>query len=207
MEFIFMNLILWYHYNSTNSILLVTVQLTPSCYLSGCASTSSQPDNMFCNGGSSSAMTNGTSTGHQTMRLANDASVLAGRTDISPSILSTQNSHMRRPNGINGTAIKSEPSYSNNSEFTLCTESSFLGSRPPLGVEPGTTFNSFELTRQALNEPLLDIDSSSFGFSSQIPRNFSFLELTNDFTQTAGVSLPPHNKNLFYPSIGPFPFS
>lgn len=185
------------HYNVTNSILRVTVHQTPSCYLSDHASTSSRPENMFCNGGSSSAMTNGASSGNQTMQLANDASGLAGKTDVSPSLLSTQNSHMGRPNGINGTVIKSEPSYSNNSEFTFCTESSFLDAGPPLGVESGASFSSSELPGQALNEPLLDIDSSSFGFLSQIPRNFSFSDLTDDFTQSAGLSFSPHNKHNF----------
>jgi len=144
---------------------------------------------MFCNGGSSSAMTNGASSGNQSIQLANNASVLSGKTDVSPSMLSTQNSHMGRPNGINGTAIKSEPSYSNNSEFTFCAEGSFLETQTPLGVESGASFSSSELTGQPLSEPLLDIDSSSFGFLGQIPRNFSFSDLTDDFTQSAGA---PH---------------
>lgn len=158
-----------------------TLQQTPPCYLSDHASTSSRPDGMFCNGGSSSALTNGASSANQSIQLANDVNLLAGRTDVSPSL----NSHMGRANGINGTAIKSEPSYSNNSEFTFC--SSFLETRPPLGVEPGASFSSSELTGPPLNEPLLDIDSSSFGFLSQIPRNFSFTDLTDDFTQSADI--------------------
>ncbi|XP_020256636.1 uncharacterized protein LOC109833394 isoform X2 [Asparagus officinalis] len=163
-----------------------SLQQTPSCYLSDHASTSSRPDNMYCNGGgSSSAMTNGASSGHQNMQLGNNASILAQRMDISPSLLSTQNSHIGRTNGINGAAIKSEPSYSNNSEFTFCAENNFLETRPPLGVEPGASFSSSDLNGQQLSEALLDMDSSSFGFLSQIPRNFSFSDLTDDFTQSS----------------------
>lgn len=164
-----------------------TLQQTPPCYLSDHASTSSRPDGMFCNGGSSSVMTNGASSANRNIQLASDANILGGRTDVSPSLLSTQSSHIGRPNGINGTAIKSEPSYSNNSEFNFCTDSSFLDTRPPLGVEPGASYSSSELTGQQLNEPLLDMDSSSFGFLSQIPRNFSFSDLTDDFTQSADI--------------------
>ncbi|ONK65571.1 uncharacterized protein A4U43_C07F38460 [Asparagus officinalis] len=133
---------------STSSAL----QQTPPCYLPEHVSTS-QYDPMFCNGASSNAMMNGTSSSNQSIHLRDDASILNGR-----------------PNGIHGTTIKSERNYSNNSGFPFGTENTFL--------EPGAAFSSSEL---------LEMDSSSLGFLSQIPRNFSFSDLTDDFTQSADI--------------------
>ncbi|KAJ6808800.1 uncharacterized protein M6B38_279110 [Iris pallida] len=158
-----------------------------SCYLSEQASSSSRPDSLLGNGGSSSAIMNGGPSGNESIHLGNGSSVISGRMDVSPSLLSTQSSQVERSNGMNGTTIKSEPSYSNNSEFTFCTDGSYVETRLPIGDAPGASFSSSEMTGQPLNEPLLDIDSSSFGFLSQIPRNFSFSDLTDDFTQSADI--------------------
>lgn len=152
---------------------------------------------MFCNGGSPSAMTNGACSVNQSNRLANDANILAGSIDVLPSLLSTQNSHMRRPNGINGTAIKSEPNYSDNSEFAFCSDSSFLEARPPIGAEHVASFSNSEMNGQPMNESLLDIDSSAHGFLSQMLRNFSFPDLTDDFAQSAGMPLSFHINHIY----------
>lgn len=170
--------------NKCYIFVLVSVHQTTSCYLSEHASTSSRPDGMLCNGGAASAILNSRPalTGIQ---LGNDASVLTGSMDTSTSLLSTQNSAMGRLQGINGTAIKSEPSYSGNSEFSFCTDSSFLETQPSIADPPAGSFSSSELTGQPLNDPLPD---EPFGFLSHIPRNFSFSDLADHFTQSAGVS-------------------
>ncbi|KAJ6380829.1 hypothetical protein OIU77_029679 [Salix suchowensis] len=48
-------------------------------------------------------------------------------------------------------------------------------------------FGSGESSSQALGESILDADTSSFGFLSQIPRNFSLSDLTADFTQSSEI--------------------
>lgn len=180
-----------------------TLQQTPPCYLSDHASTSSRPSNMFCNGGSSNVVTNSATSANQSIQLANrDASIIGARTSATPSLLSTHNSQMERSNGVNGingmtgtngidgASVKSEPSYSSSSDFTFGADHSFLDMHTPLGVEPNATFNG------PLSEPLLDMESPSFGFLSQIPRNFSFSDLTDDFTQSADI-LENYGKSPF----------
>ncbi|KAG1368735.1 hypothetical protein COCNU_14G012030 [Cocos nucifera] len=178
--------------NGSNSSAL---HQTPSCYLSEHASTSSRPDGMLCNGGAAGAILHGRPavTGIQ---LGNDASVLTGSMDTSTSLLSTQNSAMGRLQGINGTAIKSEPSYSGNSEFSFCADSSFLEAQPPIADPPAGSFSSSELTGQPLNDPLPD---EPFGFLSQIPRNFSFSDLADHFTQSTDI-LENYGRSPFLPA-------
>ncbi|XP_073005134.1 uncharacterized protein [Typha latifolia] len=156
-----------------------------ACYLSEHASTSARSDGMLCNGVSSSGIINGLPSGQQFVLAGKDVPSLAGSFDPSASMLSTQNSSIGRFNEVNGTAIKTESSYSSNSDFPFCTDNTFLEARPSIGDASAGSFSSSELTGQPLNDPLLDIDTSSFGFLSQIPRNFSFSDLTEDFTQSA----------------------
>ncbi|XP_073005130.1 uncharacterized protein [Typha latifolia] len=158
-----------------------------ACYLSEHASTSARSDGMLCNGVSSSGIINGLPSGQQFVLAGKDVPSLAGSFDPSASMLSTQNSSIGRFNEVNGTAIKTESSYSSNSDFPFCTDNTFLEARPSIGDASAGSFSSSELTGQPLNDPLLDIDTSSFGFLSQIPRNFSFSDLTEDFTQSADI--------------------
>ncbi|KAJ0980806.1 hypothetical protein J5N97_009061 [Dioscorea zingiberensis] len=139
------------------------------------------PANVLCSGDPSNAMINGGSSIHQPMQVNNDGPFCVA-TDISTSMLSTQNSNMDILQGMNGTTIKSEPCYSNGAEFTFCTDGSFLGTRSGIEDASVASFCSSDLTGQPLNESLLEVDTS-IGFLSQIPRNFSFSDLTADFTQ------------------------
>ncbi|PKU70081.1 hypothetical protein MA16_Dca016365 [Dendrobium catenatum] len=164
---------------------LAAVNQNPSCYLSENASTS-RPDGLLPNGGSSSAIISGGPAGNQNVQLGNVPSNFSGRLEVPASMLSSKNSLMGRNHMMNGTTIKTEPSYTTNSEFAF-TGSSFLETQPTL--DPlGASFSGPELTAQALNEPLQDIDSSPYGFLSHIPRNFSFSDLTDGFAQSAGLS-------------------
>lgn len=155
----------------------------PPCYLSENASTS-RPDGLLSNGGSSGIISGGPA-GNQNLQLGNGSSTFSGRLDVPAGMLSSKNSLMGRDHMMNGTAIKTEPSYTANSEF-LFTGSSFLETQPTLDTLG--SFNGTELIAQALNEPLQDIDSSPYGFLSHIPRNFSFSDLTDGYAQSAGLS-------------------
>ncbi|KAG0475691.1 hypothetical protein HPP92_015377 [Vanilla planifolia] len=154
-------------------------------YVSENASTS-RPNSLLSNGGSSSAITNGGPPGSQNVQFGNDSSILNGRMDVPASILSANNSLMGRDRVMNDTSIKSEPGFPSNSEFAFAG-SSFLETQPTLGDTVGVSFSGTELTAQALNEPLHDIDSSPYGFLSHIPRNFSFSDLTDGFPQSADI--------------------
>ncbi|KAK8967636.1 hypothetical protein KSP40_PGU001882 [Platanthera guangdongensis] len=162
-----------------------TLNRNPRCYLSENASTS-RPDGLLSNGGSSSATINDGPAVNENVQLGNGSSTFGGRLDVPTSLLSSKNSLMGRDHMMNGSSIKTEPSYTTNSEFTF-SGSSFLETHPALGDPLGTSFSGTELTAQALNEPLQDIDSSPYGFLSQIPRNFSFSDLTDGFAQSAGI--------------------
>ncbi|CAA6673586.1 unnamed protein product [Spirodela intermedia] len=83
--------------------------------------------------------------------------------------------------------IKMEPAYSSNSEFTFCTDNSFSDCHSGTGDVPIPPFSGAELHVQPLNEQLVDIDTSSFGILGQIPRNFSFSDLTEDFTHSTDI--------------------
>ncbi|XP_020692126.2 uncharacterized protein LOC110106536 [Dendrobium catenatum] len=172
---------------------LAAVNQNPSCYLSENASTS-RPDGLLPNGGSSSAIISGGPAGNQNVQLGNVPSNFSGRLEVPASMLSSKNSLMGRNHMMNGTTIKTEPSYTTNSEFAF-TGSSFLETQPTL--DPlGASFSGPELTAQALNEPLQDIDSSPYGFLSHIPRNFSFSDLTDGFAQSA-VILESYDRSPF----------
>ncbi|XP_010276607.1 PREDICTED: uncharacterized protein LOC104611307 isoform X2 [Nelumbo nucifera] len=123
---------------------------------------------------------------HRSMHIVDDVPAHTGRIDVSTSMLSTQNPHMEIMPGMNGMVIKSEPGYSNSSAFNFGTEGNVLETRPTIGDASVASFNGIESNSQPLNE-LLDNDMSSFGFLSQIPRNFSLSDLTAGFSQSADI--------------------
>uniref|UniRef100_A0A1D1YZU6 Ribosomal RNA small subunit methyltransferase H n=1 Tax=Anthurium amnicola TaxID=1678845 RepID=A0A1D1YZU6_9ARAE len=172
-----------------------SLQQTLSCY----TSTPSRPDNMPCPLAPSSSLVNGGPPSLQGIAITDANSLHVERISLPTSLLSTQSSQMAMLHGMNGTTIKMEPTYSSNSEFTFCTDNSFSEGRSATGDAPLQSFSSTELNAQPLNEPFLDIDASSFGILSQIPRNFSFSDLTEDFTQSTDI-LESYGRSPF---LGP----
>ena len=144
------------------------------------------PDSLLPNG-SSSGIVNGTPSSDQFIYAGKVIHGLPSSMDASSSLLAAHNSTAGRFNGDNGTTIKTEASYSGNSDFGFCNESAFLEPCQSIGDASGGSFSSSELNGQPLGDPIMDMDSSSFGFLSQIPRNFSFSDLTEDFSQSAGI--------------------
>lgn len=139
--------------------------------------------------GSSNTFLNGGLSVH-----VDDSSVHSRRMDVSPSMQSTQNSHMGMIHGINGTEIKSEPRYGDGSAFTFGVDGNVLGMASTIGEVP--SFGSVETTPQPLNGAILDSDTSSFGFLGQIPRSFSLSDLTAEFSHSSEI-LESYSRSPF----------
>lgn len=125
---------------------------------------------------------NGGLSSHQGIEVANGSSMSAERINMSTGMLPVQNQNeqMNLLQGMNGTAIKPEPGFSNNTEFPFCPDGNFLEERTNIVDPPGSSFGCTELIDPTITEPLMGTaDPNSYGFLSQIPRNFSFSDLTD----------------------------
>ncbi|PHT29272.1 hypothetical protein CQW23_31144 [Capsicum baccatum] len=89
---------------------------------------------------------------------------------------SSSPSNMGLRQTIDGRIIKKEPVYGGNSPFTFGPHGSYLESRSAMGDASVSSFSSVESNRKPLNEPLLDADTTSFGFLGEMPQ-FWFLKL------------------------------
>ncbi|XP_006646859.1 uncharacterized protein LOC102704209 isoform X1 [Oryza brachyantha] len=168
------------------------------CFLPDTTPSTAMPDSLLRNG-SSSGIVNGTPSSDQFIYTGKVIQGLPSSMDASTSLLAAHNSTAGRFDGDNGTMIKTEASYSGNSDFAFCNENTFLEPCQSIGDASGGSFSSSELNGQPLGDPILDMDSSSFGFLSQIPRNFSFSDLTEDFSQSAEI-LENYGRSPFIPS-------
>ncbi|KAL6145151.1 PREDICTED: uncharacterized protein LOC101293409 [Fragaria vesca subsp. vesca] len=131
--------------------------------------------------------TNGGSSLHNSMENTLKMSAHANRIDVPSNMLSTQSSNMGGlMQGINGGIIKSEVGYSGTS-YMYGADGSNMETRPNMGDTSVAPFNSAEANSQPLTESLLDSDTSTFGFLTQIPRNFSLSDLTADFSQSSDI--------------------
>ncbi|KAM3215699.1 hypothetical protein P3L10_025139 [Capsicum annuum] len=83
--------------------------------------------------------------------------------------------------------IKKEPMYGGNSPFAFGPHDNYLESRSAMGDAFVSSFSSVESNTQPLNEPLLDADTTSFGFLGEMPQNFGFSDLTTDFTNSSDI--------------------
>lgn len=133
------------------------------------------------------AFTNGRSLLHPSMHAAVQMSAHAGRIDVPQNMLSAQSLNMGMIQGINGGMIKSESGYSGSSPYMFDSDGNVPEVRPTIGDASGASFTSVESNSQALTEPILDADSTSFGFLTQIPRSFSLSDLTADFSQSSDI--------------------
>lgn len=154
------------------------------CFLPETAPGSAMPHGIMGNG-SSSGLMNGTPPGDQLIYSSKDMLSLHSGIDASNTLQSTHNSAAMLFGVVNGTAVKTESDYSTNADFAF--GNTFLESCQSIGDASGGSFSSSELNGQPLNDSLLDIESSSFGFLSQIPQNFIFPDLTQDFSQSTGI--------------------
>jgi len=153
-------------------------------------------DSLLRNGGSS-GIVNGAASSDQFIYASKVVHGLPSGMDASSSLLAAHNSTVGQFNGHNGTTIKTEAGYSSNSDFAFGNENVFL--EQSVGDVSGGSFSSSELNGPQLGDPILDVEPPSFGFLSQIPRNFSFSDLTEDFSQSAEI-LENYGRSPFIPS-------
>ncbi|XP_062234165.1 uncharacterized protein LOC133931329 [Phragmites australis] len=155
-----------------------------SCFLPETTPRSAMPDGIMRNG-SSSGIINGTPSGDQLIYSGKDMHGLHIGTDASNTQL-VQNATAVMFGVDNGTTVKTESAYSSNADFAFCGNT-YLESCQSIGDASGGSFSSSELNGQRPNDSILDIESSSFGFLSQIPQNFIFSDLAEDFSQSADI--------------------
>jgi hypothetical protein len=163
--------------------LLVSVKQN-LCFLPDTAPGSAIPHGLMRDGSSSGTM-NGIQSVDQLIYSSKEMHGPHSGIDASSNLQPAQNSAAVLFGVDNGTAVKTEPGYSTNADFAF--GNTFLGSCQPIGDASGGSFSSSELNGQPLNDSLLDIESSSFGFLNQIPQNFIFPDLAEDFSQSAGA--------------------
>ncbi|KAJ4975956.1 hypothetical protein NE237_001062 [Protea cynaroides] len=183
----------------------LTLVQTSASYVAEHTIPSSRMENMHHPVGPNTSSTNindGPSV-HHTMHAAADVSAHTQRTDVSPNMLSTQNSHMGMAQGMNGVVIKQEAGYSNNSAFTIGSNSNGLDMHPTIADSSVALLNGFDSNSQPLNDPLMDADTSAFGFLGQIPRSFSLSDLTADFNQSSDI-LESYSRSPFLTNPGDF---
>ncbi|CAD6335469.1 unnamed protein product [Miscanthus lutarioriparius] len=171
--------------NGSNSNLL---KQNP-CFLPETAPGSAMPDGIMHNG-SSSGIINGTPSGNQLLNASKDLHGLHNGIDASASLQSDQNATAVLYGVDNETSatIKTESCYSSNADFAFCGNT-FLESCQSIGdASGGGSFSSSELNGQPLNDSILDMESSSFSFLNQMPQNFIFSDLADDFNQSAEIT-------------------
>ncbi|XP_078445600.1 histidine-tRNA ligase isoform X2 [Wolffia australiana] len=115
-------------------------------------------------------------------------------------LTAAQNAEFSIIHGTNGAKMKMEPPvYSCNPDLGFCMDSGFPDCPVPQGDEPVQGFGGSEFHVQPLNEHLVDLDAASFGILGRIPRNFSFSDLTEDFTQSTAYIDCIVNVNVIDP--------
>uniref|UniRef100_A0A0D9WTX0 DYW domain-containing protein n=1 Tax=Leersia perrieri TaxID=77586 RepID=A0A0D9WTX0_9ORYZ len=180
--------------NGSNSNLL---KQNP-CFLSESTSMPAITENVICNG-SSSGIVDRTQSSDQLIYAGNGKDIHGLHSGMdSSSLLPVQNTNSVLFGADNGTTIKTEPGYSSNGNFGFCGNA-FLESCQSIGDASGGSFSSSELNGQPLDDSILDIESSSFGFLGQFPRNFVFSDLPEDFSQSAEI-LDNYGKSPFLSS-------
>ncbi|XP_047944915.1 uncharacterized protein LOC125191406 [Salvia hispanica] len=111
-----------------------------------------------------------------------------GQIDVPGNMLLTQNSSSGIVQGMNNVMIKSEDG---DSHFMFGTENNLIQPRNTTGEVPVSPFTSGDP-----NNPMLDQETSSFGFLGQIPRNFSLSDLTADFSNSTDI-LESYSRSPF----------
>ncbi|XP_015062733.1 uncharacterized protein LOC107008280 isoform X1 [Solanum pennellii] len=133
------------------------------------------------------AFSNSSSSVLSCMQTTIDIPSQSRKIDGPPNMFLGQPSNMGMRQTMDGRIIKTEPIYGGNSPFAFGPHGTYLESRSAMGDASVSSFSSVESNTQPLNEPLLDADTSSFGFLGEIPQNFGFSDLTADFTNTSDI--------------------
>ncbi|PHU01652.1 hypothetical protein BC332_31439 [Capsicum chinense] len=84
--------------------------------------------------------------------------------DVPPNMFLGYPPNMGLRQTIDGRIIKKEPIYGGNSPFAFGPHGSYFESHSAMGDASVSSFSSVESNTQPLNEPLLDANTTSFGF-------------------------------------------
>ncbi|KAM3327582.1 hypothetical protein P3S68_033867 [Capsicum galapagoense] len=133
------------------------------------------------------AFSNNSSSVLSCIQTAVDIPSQSRKIDVPLNMFLGQPSNMGLRQTIDGRIIKTEPVYGGNSPFAFGPHGSYLESRSAMGDASVSSFSSVESNTQPLNEPLLDADTTSFGFLGEMPQNFGFSDLTADFTNSSDI--------------------
>ncbi|PWA38498.1 hypothetical protein CTI12_AA580890 [Artemisia annua] len=124
----------------------------------------------------------------QAMQSAVGMTGLSRRDDVSQNLRMPQNSNMGLMQGMNGGGvIKSESGYPGEPSFMYNAANNGIDRPPAMTEVPVLNFLGEETHPKPVNEPIVDPDTSSFGFLGQIPRNFSLSDLTADFSISSDI--------------------
>lgn len=124
----------------------------------------------------------------QAMQSAVGMTGLSRRDDVSQNLRMPQNSNMGLMQGMNGGGvIKSESGYPGEPSFMYNAANSGVDRPPAMTEVPVLNFLGEESHPKPVNEPIVEPDTSSFGFLGQIPRNFSLSDLTADFSISSDI--------------------
>ncbi|CAI9782838.1 unnamed protein product [Fraxinus pennsylvanica] len=145
--------------------------------------------NVYTNGASSiqstvpNAFTNGESSLPSSMPVAINMVGHVGRIDISPNMPLAQSSN---PGIIQG-MMKSEASHADDPRFMFGADRNLRDPNTTIGDASVSPLVGVESNAQASNKAFLDHDMNSFGFLGQISPNFSFSDLTADFSNNTDI--------------------
>uniref|UniRef100_A0A2N9HUR8 Angiotensin-converting enzyme 2 n=1 Tax=Fagus sylvatica TaxID=28930 RepID=A0A2N9HUR8_FAGSY len=182
---------------TSNGSHISTLHQNSSCYAPEHTTVKAENIHHPISSGLTNAFTNGGSLLHPSMHTAVQMSAHSTRLDVPPNMLSAQSSNMGMIQGINGGMIKSETGYSGSSPYMFGSDGNVLEARQTIGDASVASFTSVESSSQPLAEQILDMDTSSFGFLGQIPRNFSLSDLTADFSQSSADILESYPRSPF----------
>lgn len=141
-------------------------------------------------------LTNGGPSLQHCMQSGVSMSSLPRRDDVSQNLLMSQNSNMGLMQGMNGEGmIKSESDYADQPSFMYNP----VNNVPPAMAEVHIpSFIGEESNPKPVNQPIVEPDTSSYGFLGQIPRNFSLSDLTADFNISSGYLSLCLGKRFYY---------
>nr|XP_043612122.1 uncharacterized protein LOC122583810 isoform X2 [Erigeron canadensis] len=148
-----------------------------------------KPDNMHQSTVSKlpSGLTNGGPSAHPFMQSGAGMSGLPRRDDVSPNPLMAQNPNMGLMQGMDTEGMnKSKSGYAEPS-FMYNAANNALERQPAMAEVPIPSFMGEESNPKPVNESVVDLDTSSYGFLGQIPRNFSLSDLTADFSISSDI--------------------
>uniref|UniRef100_A0A2P2KHR5 Uncharacterized protein n=2 Tax=Rhizophora mucronata TaxID=61149 RepID=A0A2P2KHR5_RHIMU len=131
------------------------------------------------------AFTNGGPSQDPRMHAAVEMSAHAARMSTLPNMLSAQGANMGLMPGLNSQIIRSETDYVGTPSYIFGTDGNVMEASPSIADASVASLSSMASNSHPMPEPL-DAENN-YGYLSQIPRNFSFTDLTADFAKSSDI--------------------